>query len=175
VSTVALKIPERELRELDKKLAGLGGIHQSKILLDGMRASGRAVRKRAIEIAPTRKDDFESAYAMGMLSESTIKSWRKSQNKANKASLKTEAAYKIKAFLRENEPVLELRVKAAKRAPHFHLVELGHRIVTRSGVDTGRRSKAQPFISLGGKYSNREQVAEMQKAIKRALSKLTGG
>ena len=173
--TARFEIPEEALRQLDKKLAGLQGIQQSKVLLDGMRAAGRAVRKRAMEIAPTRRDEFESAYAMGMLSESTIKDWRKSQNTASKASLKTEPAYKIKAFVRELEPMLEVRIKAARRAPHFHLVELGHRIVTRSGVDTGRRTKPTPFISLGGKYSNREQVAEMQKAIKRAISKLIGG
>jgi hypothetical protein len=175
MSTVQFKIPDAALKALDKKLAGLQGIQQSKILLDGMRAAGRAVRKRAIEIAPTRRDEFESAYAVGMISESTIKSWRSSQNKANKASLKTEPAYKIKAFVRELEPILEVRVKAAKRAPHFHLVELGHRIVTRSGVDTGRRTRPTPFISLGGKYSNREQVAEMQKGIQRAITKLIGG
>jgi hypothetical protein len=155
VSTARLEIPEQALRELDKKLVGLQGIQQSKVLLDGMRAAGRAVRKRAQEIAPVP----------------TTKKYKR----GSKASLKTTPAYRIKAFVHELAPMLEVRVKAAKRAPHFHLVELGHRIVTKGGVDTGERTTPTPFISLGGKYSNREQVLEMQKAIKRALSKLTGG
>jgi hypothetical protein len=155
VTTASFVIPEAALRELDKKLAGLKGIQQSKILLAGMSAAGRAVRKRAMEIAPRP----------------TTPGYRR----GDKASIKTIPAYKIKAFVREMEPILEVRVKAARRAPHFHLVELGHRIVTRSGVDTGRRTRPTPFISLGGKYSNREQVAEMQKAIQRAITKLIGG
>lgn len=32
------------------------------------------------------------------------------------------------------------------KAPHSHLVEFGHRIVTHSGVDTGRRARAVPFF-----------------------------
>ena len=155
MTTARFEIPDAALRELDKKLEGLKGIQQSKILLNGMRAAGRAVRKRAIEIAPR---PTTPGYERG-----------------SKASIKTVPAYKIKAFVQELAPMLEVRVKAAKRAPHFHLVELGHRIVTKSGVDKGRRTKPTPFISLGGKYSNREQVAEMQKAIKRAISKLIGG
>jgi len=35
---------------------------------------------------------------------------------------------------------------AGPRAPHRHLVIRGHRIVTRSGVDTGRRSRSNPFV-----------------------------
>lgn len=31
-------------------------------------------------------------------------------------------------------------------APHRHLVIRGHRIVTHAGVDTGRRSRANPFV-----------------------------
>jgi len=154
MSTARFEIPDAAFRELDKKLAGMQGIQQSKILLDGMRAAGRAVRKRSMEIAPR---PTTPKYKRG-----------------KKASIKTIPAYKIKAFVRTMEPILEVRVKAAKRAPHFHLVELGHRIVTKAGVDTGERTKPTPFISLGGKYSNREQVAEMQKAIKRAIAKLIG-
>lgn len=32
------------------------------------------------------------------------------------------------------------------RAPHRHLVIQGHRIVTRGGRDTGKRSRANPFV-----------------------------
>lgn len=32
------------------------------------------------------------------------------------------------------------------RKPHRHLVTQGHRIVTRGGRDTGRRSRADPFV-----------------------------
>ena len=152
--TAALIIPQIELDRLDRKLKGLAGIDQSKVLLDGMRAAGRAVRTRAKELAP---DAASAGYKRGA-----------------KASVKTTAAYKVKAFLHENEPVLEVRVKASKRAPHFHLVELGHRIVTKSGVDTGRKTKPQPFISTGGKYSEAAQKAALQDAMKRAIKKLIG-
>jgi len=152
--TAALVIPTAELQQLDKKLAGLSGIDQSRVLLDGMRAAGRAVRERAKELAP---DAASKGYERGA-----------------KASVKTTAAYKVKAFLHENEPVLEVRVKASRRAPHLHLVELGHRIVTHAGVDTGRRTKAQPFISTGGKYSEAAQKAALQAAAKRAIKKLIG-
>jgi hypothetical protein len=151
--TVKLEIPEQALRALDRKLAGLGGIHQSKALLDGMKAAGGAVRKRGIELAP--RGVTEKA-------------------RKGKAPLRSIPAWKIKAFVRELEPVLEVRVKAAKRAPHFHLVELGHRIVTRGGRDTGRRTKPAMFLSRGGKYSTTEQVAELKKAFDKAIKKLIG-
>ncbi len=32
------------------------------------------------------------------------------------------------------------------KAPHDHLVEFGHRIVTRKGIDTGKRAKANEFF-----------------------------
>ena len=35
---------------------------------------------------------------------------------------------------------------AGPRARHAHLVIRGHRIVTRSGVDTGRTAKSNPFV-----------------------------
>lgn len=176
VTTARLEIPTAALKALDAKLSGMQGIQQSKILLDGMRAAGRAVRKRAHEIAPVAASENY-------------------KRKPGKASLRTVPAYKIKAFVRELEPILEVRVKAAKRAPHFHLIELGRRIVVRGTAErtggkrkaakskrTGERGKGtvigkvdpKPFISLGGKYSNREQVAEMQKAIQKAISKLIG-
>lgn len=154
MNTATLTIPKAENDALDRKLKGLSGIDQSSILLSGMRAAGRAVRNRAMELAPVVTD--------------------RHYKRGPKASIKRAAAYKVKAFLRENEPVLEVRVKASKRAPHFHLVELGHRIVTRSGVDTGKRTRAQPFISTGGKYSQAAQKAELQAAMKRAIKKLIG-
>ena len=169
--SVKLQIPEQSLRALDKKLASLSGIHQSKVLLDGMKAAGRAVRKRGIELAP--RGVTEKA-------------------KKGKAPLKSIPAWKIKAFVRDLEPILEVRVKAAKRAPHLHLVELGHEIhaptvvfrsksgklVTRRGSPTrkiGRRTKPAMFLSRGGKYSTAEQVAELQKAFDKAVKKLIGG
>jgi hypothetical protein len=174
--TVKLEIPENDLRELDKKLAGLSGVAQSKVLLDGMRAAGRAVRTRAKELAPIAQTP---GYERGA-----------------KASVRTTAAFKIKAFVRRDEPILEVRVKAAKRAPHFHLVELGHRIVTGGTVErtggtkkaaTSKRTgeqgkgkvkgdvKGRPFLSRGGKYSQAKQIAAMQAAARKAISKLTGG
>lgn len=152
--SVKLQIPEQALRALDRKLASLGGIHQSKALLDGMKAAGGAVRKRAKELAPAAQT--------------------RGYKRGQKASIRTIPAYKVKAFVRELEPVLEVRVKAARRAPHFHLVELGHRIVTRGGRDTGRRTKPAMFLSRGGKYSTAEQVAELQKAFDKAIKKLIG-
>jgi hypothetical protein len=151
--TVKLEMPEQALRELDRKLASIGGISQSKALLDGMKAAGGAVRKRGIELAPRGVTE---------------------KTKKGKAPLKSVPAWKIKAFVRELEPVLEVRVKAAKRAPHFHLVELGHRIVTHAGRDTGKRTKPAMFLSRGGKYSQVEQVRELQKAFDKAIKKLIG-
>jgi hypothetical protein len=106
-------------------------------------------------------------------------------------ALKTDQTWKIKAFVRRNEPVLEVRVKAAKKAPHFHLVELGHEVhgaeilfpsrkgglATRKGgrmEKKGKRTKPTRFLSRGGKYSQSAQREAMNKAILRAIKKLIG-
>jgi hypothetical protein len=39
---------------------------------------------------------------------------------------------------------------------HRHLIEFGHRIVTRSGVDTGRRAAAKPFIGPAMEFATRQ-------------------
>jgi len=39
---------------------------------------------------------------------------------------------------------------------HRHLIEFGHRIVTRSGVDTGRRAAARPFIGPAFEFAQRQ-------------------
>ncbi len=189
MTTAKLEIPEAALRELDKKLAGLHGIHQSKVLLEGMRSAGRAVRKRSQELAPR---PTTPGYKRG-----------------EKASIKTVPAYKIKAFVRRLEPILEVRVKASGRAPHFHLVELGHRIVTggttrrlaavpinpttgdvqfssrTAGVSrrTGERGKGKikgrvagrPFLSRGAYASRAEQIKMMSQAVQQAIRKISGG
>ena len=191
MSDVRLQIPEHELKKLDKKLAGLGMVSQSKVLLDGMRAAGRAVRKRGQELAPAKKDEFESAFEAGIISDSTIRQVRRARTQKKKAPLKTDTAWKIKAFLRRMEPVLEVRVKAAKRAPHFHLVELGHEVhgaeilfpsrsgglVTRKGgrmEKKGKRTKPTRFLSRGGKYSQPQQRQALNDAIVRSVKKIIG-
>lgn len=173
MSTVKMVIPTAELRAIDRKIAGLSGIEQSKVLLAGMRAAGRAVRTRAKELAPHGKQE----------------------DRQGRAALRSTPAYKITAFVRRNEPVLEVRVKAAKRAPHLHLVELGHDIVkggtvprkqggkTPQAIDPSKTGKGRvvgrvagrPFLSRGGKYSEPQQRAEMNKAIVKAIKKLIGG
>jgi hypothetical protein len=190
MSTVRFEMPEKALQDLDKKLAGLGMVAQSKVLLDGMRSAGRAVRTRGQELAPVKKDELEAAFAVGLISDKTVASWRKARATAKKTALKTDAAWKIKAFLRRDEPILEVRVKAAKRAPHFHLVELGHevhaprvlfvsggKVVTRKGAATrkvGKRTKPTRFLSRGGKYSKPQQLEAMQTAARKAITKLIG-
>jgi hypothetical protein len=175
MSTVRFEIPKAAIDALDRKLKGMGGIAQSQILLKGMLGAGRAVRTRAKELAPVAQT--------------------KGYDRKQKASVKSVPAYRTKAFVRDMEPILEVRVKAARKAPHFHLVELGHRIVTGGTADrlqgskrapsskrTGERGKGkiggrvpgQMFLSRGGKYSTTQQIAEMQKAVKSALRKLTG-
>jgi hypothetical protein len=174
VSTARLQIPEAELAKLQGKLAALGGVHQSQVLLNGMRAAGRVVRNRAEELAPAGKDE----------------------DRGERASIKTDPAWKVKAFVRDDEPLLEVRVKAAKRAPHLHLVELGHEVVTGGTVPrikggktpqardpkktgqgrrTGKRTRAAEFLSRGGKYSEAQQIAELNKAALKAIQKLIGG
>lgn len=60
-------------------------------------------------------------------------------------------------------------VRAGRRlAPHAHLIEYGHRIVTPGGRDTGRRSREIPFWRDAIK-SQRTRVRAM---VKRAISLL---
>ena len=172
MSTARLTIPERDLQQLDAKLQGLSAVHQSQVLLNGMRAAGRAVRNRSKELAPAGSEPQE-----------------------DRAALRTIQAYKVKAFLQRDAPVLELRVKAAKRAPHLHLVELGHEIVTGGtvprkrggktpraakpentgqGKRTGRFTKPALFLSRGGKYSQAQQLKAINDAAIRAIKRITG-
>lgn len=39
---------------------------------------------------------------------------------------------------------------------HRHLIEFGHRIVTKGGVDTGRRAAARPFIGPAMEFATRQ-------------------
>ena len=50
-------------------------------------------------------------------------------------------------------------------AGHRHLPIRGHRIVTRSGRDTGKRSRANPFVDVIAQRHYARAVAEMRKAI----------
>ena len=51
------------------------------------------------------------------------------------------------------------------RSPHRHLVIRGHRIVTRSGRDTGRRSRANPYVDVVAQRHYARAVAEMRRYI----------
>lgn len=39
---------------------------------------------------------------------------------------------------------------------HRHLIEFGHRIVTKAGLDTGRRAPAKPFIGPAMEFATRQ-------------------
>jgi hypothetical protein len=50
-------------------------------------------------------------------------------------------------------------------AGHRHLVIRSHRIVTRGGRDTGRRSRANPFVDMVARRHYARAVSEMRKYI----------
>lgn len=51
------------------------------------------------------------------------------------------------------------------RSPHRHLVIRGHRIVTKSGRDTGRRSRANPYVDVVAARFQARAIAEMRRYI----------
>lgn len=51
------------------------------------------------------------------------------------------------------------------RSPHRHLVIRGHRIVTRGGRDTGRRSRANPYVDVVAQRHMARAIAEMRRYI----------
>lgn len=51
------------------------------------------------------------------------------------------------------------------RSPHRHLVIRGHRIVTPGGRDTGRRSRANPYVDVVAQRHYAKAVAEMRRYI----------
>jgi hypothetical protein len=48
---------------------------------------------------------------------------------------------------------------------HGRLVIRGHRIVTRGGRDTGRRTRKNPYVDMVAQRHYRRAIAEMRKAI----------
>ena len=54
---------------------------------------------------------------------------------------------------------------SSRKAPHRHLVIRGHRIVTTTGRDTGRRSVANPFVD----EAVRSRQGEALRVVSRAL------
>jgi len=118
-------IANADLSAIDSLLGQIGGIAQAQALLTGMKSAGKVVSKRAAEVAPMRLDKYKRSAGGKIISISSIRK---------------QGAYRVVAFVRDNEPVLEVRVKPSKRAPHAHLVELGHDIVTGGTKDTGRTS-----------------------------------
>lgn len=51
------------------------------------------------------------------------------------------------------------------RSPHRHLVIRGHRIVTPGGRDTGRRSRANPYVDVVAQRHYARAIAEMRRYI----------
>ena len=58
----------------------------------------------------------------------------------------------------------DLYVKFRSTSPHFHLVERGHRIVDKSGRDTGKR--------VQGKFMVEQTALEYQKAFPKEVEKM---
>lgn len=123
VKLVPRDVGTDELREIEQLLGRLGGIDQAAALKRGMAAAGNVVKRKAVETAPRRI------------------SKRKPDEKS--ISLTKRGSIRVVTFVRENEPVLEVRVKAARRAPHLHLIEVGHDIVVGGSKDYGRTSQGQ--------------------------------
>ena len=61
--------------------------------------------------------------------------------------------------------VRSVNADVGPRSPHRHLVIRGHRIVTRGGRDTGRRSRANPYVDVVAQRHYARAVAEMRKYI----------
>lgn len=51
------------------------------------------------------------------------------------------------------------------RAPHRHLIVQGHRIVTRGGRDTGRRTTPNPFVDAVARRHQAEAIRLMRQHI----------
>jgi hypothetical protein len=52
---------------------------------------------------------------------------------------------------------------------HRHLVEFGHRIVTHAGVDTGKRTRAFPFIGPAFEYAQQRMDVVVGEKLQQAI------
>lgn len=64
------------------------------------------------------------------------------------------------------------QVATSKLAPHAHLVEFGHRIVTKDGKDTGKRAKATPFLRPAWDENNQRVLNTIVEEVETGLEKL---
>ena len=141
MATVEMQMQEHAFQELDRKLGQLQVIDRSKSLKKAMRRAMVSVRKAAQQEAPSGEGTKD-------------------------AKLKQARAFRLKAWADRNEPAIVGKIGASKRAPHFHLVELGHRMMTRdkqqvSGPKTpGGMVQPKPFLRPGV-WASREQVGAM--------------
>lgn len=66
-------------------------------------------------------------------------------------------------------------VEFRSTAPHFHLIERGHRIVTRGGMDTGKRVEGKFMVkSTALKFQNGEYPKDVERMVNRMVKKLNG-
>jgi hypothetical protein len=79
---------------------------------------------------------------------------------------------KAKKIRRQAGTIGIIAAAMGKGSNHRHLIEYGHRIVSRAGVDTGKRAQAKPFVTpaTGTAQESGQQAADdvLGKYIERA-------
>lgn len=153
MATVEMQLQEEAFRKLDRKLAQLQILDRNKALQTSMRRAMSTIRKVAQREAPSGEG-------------------------TKGAKLRQAKAFRLKAWSDRNEPAIVGKIGASRRAPHFHLVELGHRMVSRdkrpvSGPKTpGGMVQPRPFLSKGV-YATRQQVgAQLMQEVIREIEKI---
>lgn len=66
-----------------------------------------------------------------------------------------------------------LSIDFYSNAPHFHLIERGHKIVTKARIYTGRSTQAKGMVRDNvEKFQNGEYPEEVERMVKRMIGRL---
>lgn len=119
-------------------------------------------------------DHYQGAPLRKRLSKAGLAAARVIEGPMRQAAPVGPAGDKHRGLLRRTVRAREFRVGGGPEpygavvgptAGHRHLPIRGHRIVTRGGRDTGRRSRPNPFVDVVAQRHYARAVAEMRKVI----------
>lgn len=140
-------------------------------LRKGLRAAGSVLIRRIRANIETMVSD-QAASRAGKLRVVRRYNSRARKNKVTIGKTSLKRSIIQKPWTKRSAGILATVVGARwPEGAHSHLVEYGHRIVTHSGKDTGRRTRPIPFQRRAERDSLGQIQSEQRKALAKAIAK----
>lgn len=142
---MSLKTELKGVADAEAHLAKIELALRKKVRGNALRSAAQVVRRRAKQLAP--RPGYPG-------------------DKPGKPSLRETIAYRTREYRGGSIGVVVVGPRRPEGS-HGHLVEQGHRIVSKAGVDTGKRVEAKAFLAPAVDQTKAEQRAAFVAALKR--------